>query len=55
MIKDIVGFQGDLHFDTSMPDGTMRKLLDINRMAKLAWTSKLSLKDGIKSTYKMYN
>jgi|TARA_B110000196_G_scaffold136397_1_gene118149 nucleoside-diphosphate-sugar epimerase len=50
MIKDIVGFQGDLHFDISMPDGTMRKLLDINRMAELGWTSKLSLEDGINKT-----
>ena len=50
MIKDIVGFQGDLHFDISMPDGTMRKLLDFNRMAELGWTSKLSLEDGINKT-----
>ena len=47
MIKDIVGFQGDLHFDTSMPDGTPRKLLDVTRMSELGWSPNLSLDDGI--------
>jgi GDP-L-fucose synthase len=54
MIKDIVGFPGDIVFDTTKPDGTPRKLLDVSRMAELGWKAKTHLKDGIKQTYGWY-
>jgi GDP-L-fucose synthase len=54
MIKDIVGFPGDIVFDTTKPDGTPRKLLDVTRMAELGWKAKIHLKDGIKQTYSWY-
>ena len=50
MIKDIVGFKGGIIFDKTKPDGTPRKLLDINRMAEFGWASKLRLEDGISKT-----
>jgi GDP-L-fucose synthase len=43
----VVGFQGDLVFDTSKPDGTPRKLMDVSRMTGLGWTAKTSLEQGI--------
>lgn len=51
LIKDIVGFSGKLEFDSSKPDGTPRKLLDISRLKSLGWSPQISLKEGIKSTY----
>ena len=54
IIKDIVGFQGDVVFDTTKPDGTPRKLLDVSRMAELGWRAKIPLKEGIEQTYSWY-
>ena len=54
MIKDVIGYEGELDFDATKPDGTPRKLLDINKLRHLGWTSKISLKDGINSTYRWY-
>ena len=54
LIKDIVGFNGDLIFDESKPDGARRKLLDISKIKKIGWTPKISLEEGIKSTYEWY-
>jgi GDP-L-fucose synthase len=54
IIKDIVGFHGEIVFDTTKPDGTPRKLMDVARMALLGWKAKISLKDGIKQTYSWY-
>ncbi|GAB4129356.1 MAG: GDP-L-fucose synthase [Raineya sp.] len=47
LIKDIVGFQGDLVFDSSKPDGTPRKLLDVSKLHSLGWKHKINLKEGI--------
>lgn len=52
LISDIVGFRGSIHFDTSRPDGTPRKLLDVSRLAGLGWNSQIGLRDGIQSTYR---
>ena len=52
LIAEIVGFQGLLIFDTSMPDGTPRKLLDSSRLQKFGWKPKFNLRDGIEATYK---
>jgi len=54
MISQTVGFEGGLEFDSSKPDGTLRKLLDVSRMEKLGWTARISLKDGIAQTYDWY-
>jgi len=51
MIKEIVGFRGDIVFDTSRPDGTPRKLLDISRLSALGWRPGISLKEGVAITY----
>lgn len=50
-IKNVVGFQGEIVFDPSKPDGTPRKLLDVSRMNALGWSAKASLKEGLKRTY----
>jgi GDP-L-fucose synthase len=47
----MVGYGGELRYDTSKPDGTPRKLLDISKMSKLGWTAKTSLEEGIRLTY----
>lgn len=54
MIKRIVGYEGKIIFDTSKPDGTPRKLLDVNKLNCLGWKHKIELEDGIRSTYKEY-
>ncbi len=54
MIRDAVGYTGRLEFDTSKPDGTPRKLLDVTRLAKLGWRSKIKLLTGIQQTYQWY-
>ena len=51
LIKEIVGFEGELTWDASKPDGTHRKLMDVSRLANLGWTAQISLKEGIASTY----
>ncbi|NKB59423.1 MAG: NAD-dependent epimerase/dehydratase family protein [Alphaproteobacteria bacterium] len=53
-VCDVVGFQGALAFDTSKPDGTPRKWLDVGRLAALGWRAKIGLRDGIASTYEWY-
>jgi GDP-L-fucose synthase len=53
-IMAAVGYQGDLAFDPSKPDGTLRKLLDVSRMQALGWQAKVSLKEGIEKTYRWF-
>ena len=52
LVKDIVGYKGALEFDTTKPDGTPQKLLDISRLHKLGWKHKTSLREGLAITYK---
>jgi GDP-L-fucose synthase len=54
LVKEIVGYKGKLRFDTSKPDGTPRKLLDVSRLKKLGWSYRIKLKDGIAKTYDWY-
>lgn len=54
LIKDVVGFKGNIHFNTDMPDGTPRKLLDVSYLTSLGWSYKIPLKEAIKKTYKIY-
>ena len=51
-VKRVVGFEGELVFDTSKPDGTPRKLLNVSKLSSLGWTYKTELEDGIRKTYK---
>ncbi len=53
-VKRITGFQGELHWDASKPDGTMRKLMDVSRLEKLGWKYRISLAEGIESVYAAY-
>lgn len=50
-IRDVVGYKGELEFDTSKPDGTPRKLMDSSRLNKLGWQAQINLKDGLTRTY----
>jgi GDP-L-fucose synthase len=54
LIRDIVGYTGEIAWDTTKPDGTPRKLLDITKLKSLGWAPKISLRDGIKQTYEWY-
>jgi len=54
IIKDIVGFKGQLNWDSTKPDGTFRKLLDISKINQLGWKAKVELEDGIKMVYSGY-
>jgi len=54
IICEVVGFNGELIFDTSKPDGTPRKLLDVSKIRSLGWSPTISLRDGITSTYQWY-
>ena len=55
MIKDIIGFKGKIKFNEKKLDGNMRKLLDSQRLYKLEWFPKISLRDGLKKVYKDYS
>jgi len=50
-IKDVVGFTGDLTFDTTKPDGTPRKLMDVSKINQLGWKHKIDLQEGIEMVY----
>ncbi|OBR89885.1 GDP-L-fucose synthase [Clostridium ragsdalei P11] len=54
MIKEVVGFKGELKFNTSKPDGTPRKLLDVSKLEGLGWKYKMELKEGISTSYEWY-
>jgi GDP-L-fucose synthase len=54
LIKEVVGFSGELVFDTTKPDGTPRKLCDVTRLHALGWRHRIGLKDGLKETYRWY-
>ena len=53
-IMDVIGFEGEIAFDSSKPDGTPRKLLDVSRMAQLGWHAKTQLREGITLAYASY-
>jgi GDP-L-fucose synthase len=54
LIREVVGFTGDLEFDTTKPDGTPRKLTDVSRLHALGWRHRVSLAEGLKETYRWY-
>lgn len=53
-MKDVVGFEGRIIFDTNKPDGTPRKLLNVTRLAELGWRSTISLREGLVTTYEWF-
>jgi len=54
LIKGVVGFEGDLRFDPSKPDGMPRKLLDVSKLAGLGWSARIPLKQGLQTTVEWY-
>lgn len=53
IIKDVVGFEGEVIFDKDKPDGTFRKVFDVSKAKDLGWNAKIGLKEGIKMTYEL--
>jgi GDP-L-fucose synthase len=54
IVRDTVGYSGEIKWDSSKPDGTPRKLLDVSKLDGLGWRAHISLKDGIRSTYEWF-
>lgn len=54
LISDIVGYNGEIEYDTSKPDGTPRKIMDVSRLHELGWKHKTSLREGLEKTYKWF-
>jgi GDP-L-fucose synthase len=54
LIREVVGFEGEIVYDTEKPDGTPRKLLDVSRLHATGWKAKIGLREGIESTYRWF-
>jgi GDP-L-fucose synthase len=54
LIKEVVGYEGEIRFDTTKPDGTPRKLLDVTRLHNNGWRHKIELKEGLELTYQWF-
>jgi GDP-L-fucose synthase len=54
LVAEAVGFRGDITFDTSKPDGTPRKQLDVSKLLTLGWRPRIGLREGIEQTYRWY-
>ena len=54
LIKEVVGYKGEINWDISKPDGTPRKLLDVSKIEALGWKTKIELEEGIKQTYEWF-
>lgn len=54
MLCDVIGYKGKIVFDTTKPDGTPRKLLNVSKIQNLGWTANIGLEDGLKDTYKWF-
>ena len=54
LVASVVGYRGSVSYDSSRPDGTPRKLLDVSRLAKLGWRARTSLEDGLRLAYQAY-
>ena len=54
LVVKVVGFEGEVAFDASMPDGTMRKLIDVSKLHSLGWTHKVDIEDGVKKLFDWY-
>jgi GDP-L-fucose synthase len=54
LVREVVGYKGDIRFDAVHPDGTPRKLLDVSRLHDLGWKARIPLRQGIEATYRWY-
>ncbi len=54
LIKNVVGYEGTIHYNANKPDGTPQKLTDVNKIKSTGWQPKITLEEGIKSTYQWY-
>jgi GDP-L-fucose synthase len=54
LIKEVVGFHGEIQWDSSKPDGTPRKLLDVTRLESLGWKAQINLEEGVRKTYQWF-
>ena len=54
-MKDVVGFDGTFTFDTTKPDGSLRKLIDVSRLENIGWKHSVNLRDGLEITYEWYS
>jgi GDP-L-fucose synthase len=54
VIAEVVGFDGETRWDTTKPDGTPQKLLDVSKLAEAGWTAQIGLREGLKSTVAWY-
>ena len=54
LVKEVVGYEGELLFDTSKPDGTPQKLLDVTRLSNTGWKARIKLPEGVKATYEWF-
>ena len=54
MVREVVGFPGELAFDPAKPDGTPRKLLDTSRLTALGWRPRIGLREGLERTYRWF-
>jgi len=53
-VQRVVGYEGEIVFDASKPDGTPRKLLDVSRLHALGWRARIGLEDGVRQTYEWF-
>ncbi|KAF6618354.1 GDP-L-fucose synthase [Paenibacillus sp. EKM102P] len=53
-VKNVVGYEGEITFNTSVPDGTPRKLVDVSRISGLGWSARISLEEGLRSVYQAF-
>ena len=54
LVRDVVGYKGDIYFNTDKPDGTPKKLSDVSKLKEIGWSYKTSLREGLEKTYKDY-
>ena len=54
LVAKTVGFEGTIEFDTSKPDGTMRKLIDVSKLHSLGWTHKVEIEEGVQKLFEWY-
>jgi GDP-L-fucose synthase len=55
MVKDIVGYKGEIQHDLSKPDGTPRKLMDVSKLHGLGWKARIELRKGIEKVYQEFS
>ena len=54
LIREAVGFRGEIRFDATKPDGTMRKLTDVTKLHRLGWHHQIEIEEGVKRIYEWY-